>query len=278
LGRVLADGFGDLVNVDSKIWRSVGTLVAQPGRLTRRYLDGQRARFTPPFRMYLVTSLVFFLIFSLERGADPAAPAATPAQTAAETNAAAPAPGVQAPTPERAGEGIQIILEGDQWSCNLFDRDLPLGLRERLVAACATIERDDTSFTRALVDNVPVMMLIFIPIMAVIMRVLYLFARRKYVEHLLFFAHVHTFFFLLGIALLLLSFLADLAPSLEWPARLVSYAISLYFPVYVFLAMRHVYRQGPALTAVKYVVLGGSYFVALLSTLLATIAVTAVTF
>lgn len=195
MGRVFADVFGDLFNVDSKVWRSVGTLVAKPGRLTRRYLDGQRARFTPPFRMYLVTSLVFFLMFSVERGADPAVPAAAPAQTEAQTNADAPAAGAQAPTPERAREGVQIIVEGDQWSCNLVGLNAPAFLRERLQAACAQIERDGTSFERALVDNVPVMMLVFIPVIAVIMRALYLFARRKYVEHLLFFAHVHTLFF-----------------------------------------------------------------------------------
>jgi hypothetical protein len=31
------------------------------------------------------------------------------------------------------------------------------------------------------------------------MRVLYLFVRHKYVEHLLFFAHVHRLFFLLAL-------------------------------------------------------------------------------
>ncbi len=80
-------------------------------------------------------------------------------------------------------------------------------LRQRLVAACAELEGDNTSFARAFGDNVPVMMLVFIPIVAAITRVLYLFAHRKYVEHLLFFLHVHTFFFLTAIVTLLLSLL-----------------------------------------------------------------------
>ena len=70
-------------------------------------------------------------------------------------------------------------------------------LRARFEAACRKIEDDGgESFGRAFADNFSVMMLVFIPIVAAIMKVLYLFARRKYVEHLLFFLHVHTLFFL----------------------------------------------------------------------------------
>jgi hypothetical protein len=36
--------------------------VFRPGKLTRDYLMGRRARFMPPFRTYLVLSLLFFLV------------------------------------------------------------------------------------------------------------------------------------------------------------------------------------------------------------------------
>jgi hypothetical protein len=63
LGRLLADAAGDLFNFDSRLWRSLGTLAFKPGRLTRSYIEGQRARYAPPFRMYVVTSVAFFLEF-----------------------------------------------------------------------------------------------------------------------------------------------------------------------------------------------------------------------
>jgi hypothetical protein len=56
------DAFGDLFELDSRLWRTLIPLLARPGRLTRDYLEGRRARYMPPFRMYLVLSLVFFLI------------------------------------------------------------------------------------------------------------------------------------------------------------------------------------------------------------------------
>ena len=36
--------------------------MVKPGKLTRDYLEGRRARFMPPFRTYLVLSIFFFLI------------------------------------------------------------------------------------------------------------------------------------------------------------------------------------------------------------------------
>jgi len=121
------------------------------------------------------------------------------------------------------------------------------------------------------------MMLLFIPVIAGLMKLLYAFSRRKYVEHLVFFVHVHTFFFLTGVVTTLSLRAAGLVPFLTSPVRGVTLVAWLYFPIYVYLAMRHVYRQGHALTAVKYLALGGGYFVAFLASFLGLIIYTAVT-
>jgi hypothetical protein len=56
------EAFGDLFELDSRLWRTLFPLFARPGALTRDYLLGRRARFMPPFRTYLVLSIFFFLI------------------------------------------------------------------------------------------------------------------------------------------------------------------------------------------------------------------------
>jgi hypothetical protein len=56
------DAFGDLFELDSRLWRSLIPLLNRPGKLTRDYLEGRRARYMPPFRTYLVLSIVFFLV------------------------------------------------------------------------------------------------------------------------------------------------------------------------------------------------------------------------
>ncbi len=62
LFELLRDAFGDLFELDSRLWRTLVPLLVRPGRLTREYLQGRRARYMPPFRMYLVLSLIFFVV------------------------------------------------------------------------------------------------------------------------------------------------------------------------------------------------------------------------
>lgn len=56
------DAFGDLFELDSRVWRTLIPLTMRPGKLTRDYLEGRRARYMPPFRTYLVLSLFFFVV------------------------------------------------------------------------------------------------------------------------------------------------------------------------------------------------------------------------
>jgi len=60
--QLLREAFGDLLELDSRLWRTLIPLTIRPGQLTRDYLEGRRARFMPPFRTYLVLSIVFFLV------------------------------------------------------------------------------------------------------------------------------------------------------------------------------------------------------------------------
>lgn len=62
LWELTRDAFGDLFELDSRLWRTLFPLLARPGRLTSDYLQGRRMRYMPPFRMYLVLSLLFFVI------------------------------------------------------------------------------------------------------------------------------------------------------------------------------------------------------------------------
>lgn len=62
LWQLLREAFGDLLELDSRLWRTLIPLLIKPGQLTRDYLEGRRARYMPPFRTYLVLSVVFFVV------------------------------------------------------------------------------------------------------------------------------------------------------------------------------------------------------------------------
>ena len=56
---------------EGKVWRTVPMLVTRPGGLTRRYIDGERARFVSPLAMFLFFVFLMFATFhALEGGKD----------------------------------------------------------------------------------------------------------------------------------------------------------------------------------------------------------------
>lgn len=50
----------DLTHFDGKLWKTLKLLLFKPGSLTKFYMDGKRASFIHPIRMYLFVSAVFF--------------------------------------------------------------------------------------------------------------------------------------------------------------------------------------------------------------------------
>ncbi|MBB6093687.1 hypothetical protein HNQ60_002568 [Povalibacter uvarum] len=49
---------------EGKVWHTLPELFFRPGRLTRRYIDGERAKFVSPMALYLFTVFLMFAVFS----------------------------------------------------------------------------------------------------------------------------------------------------------------------------------------------------------------------
>jgi hypothetical protein len=54
-----------VLHFDGKLWRTLPLLAWRPGELTRRYIEGERARFVSPMALFLFTVFLMFAIFSL---------------------------------------------------------------------------------------------------------------------------------------------------------------------------------------------------------------------
>ena len=53
-----------LLHFEAKGWRTLPLLVARPGLLTRRYIDGQRVRYVSPLALFLFTVFLMFFVVS----------------------------------------------------------------------------------------------------------------------------------------------------------------------------------------------------------------------
>ncbi|MDX3899030.1 MAG: DUF3667 domain-containing protein [Sphingobium sp.] len=54
---------------EGKIWRTLPELALRPGRLTARYLAGERAKFVSPMALFLFTVFLMFAVFGFTGGA-----------------------------------------------------------------------------------------------------------------------------------------------------------------------------------------------------------------
>ncbi len=63
LSSILADAADSILNIDSRIFRTLPALFLRPGFLTTEYFAGRRVRYVTPFRLYFFLSIAaFFLI------------------------------------------------------------------------------------------------------------------------------------------------------------------------------------------------------------------------
>lgn len=315
LWELISDAFGDLFEIDSRLWKTLVPLMIRPGQLTHDYLQGRRARYMPPFRMYLVLSLLFFvvaffdpreelgLLFEPEpeqtSGAVPDVEVAVPdeaideaQQVLDELAASGVLPDVELPEyTDTDDDGIllkfnddneEIELEGE---CDEIDsadlEDLPDWLArrltvERLKRICEKTEIDGgKAFVDKLLDNIPAALIVLLPLMAFVLKALYPLSKRYYVEHLLFFVHFHAFFFLILTLQILLLRFSTMLGIPEAVPIVTVVVASFYVPVYLFKSMRRVYGQGGFVTFLKFVVLLISYLIGFFATMMGALAIAA---
>jgi hypothetical protein len=141
---------------------------------------------------------------------------------------------------EHARDNLQA-LQGDGSN--------PAAARERLVGQVFSI--------------LPMSMFFMLPVFAALLKVVYLFRRRLYMEHLIVALHSHAFLFLsllLGALLYLLK--GSLAAHLSWIGGAVGVllaALWLWAPIYLLLMQKRIYRQGWFMTSLKYLLVGWCY-------------------
>ena len=60
----LDEFFGTIISYDSRLLRTLSTLLIQPGKITKSYIDGKRISYTNPFRFLLSLAIIYFLIIN----------------------------------------------------------------------------------------------------------------------------------------------------------------------------------------------------------------------
>jgi len=56
--------FAGIFSYDSRMRRTLSTLIFRPGKITKDYINGMRTHYANPFRFFLSVSIIFFIIWS----------------------------------------------------------------------------------------------------------------------------------------------------------------------------------------------------------------------
>ena len=68
LGAFWHDLLHGVLHFEGKIWRTLPLLAWRPGELTRRYVEGERARFVSPLALFLFSVFLMFAVFGWTGG------------------------------------------------------------------------------------------------------------------------------------------------------------------------------------------------------------------
>ena len=229
--ELLHEALEGITHSDSRLWRTLYLLCFKPGRLTQEFVAGRRASYLPPFRLYLILSIVFFLIASV---------ANTSSLKIVRFDDTTSVTGVSEPECAKLNDTpFQVSLFGRDWA-------------PRVKHVCNEIARDNgANLYHVGMATAPKAMFLFLPLVAFLHMLMYWRPRYRYAEHLLFFLHLQAFFFSVltlavltaraGLAWAVLVRVSDiLVPLLLWTLLL-----------YTVLAMRRVFGASWTRTLLK---------------------------
>ena len=247
LRELIGDAYGELVGWDGKLVRTIVLLLRSPGALARAILDGHRASYISPVRLYLACSLLYFLVS-----------AAVPDPNVARTFdvGVGVTPDTTAPSAEEAAMSAAMsrgLANLDAQQRSLVEGAIaqqPVFIRS-LMTAMVT---DPESLRRRATETMPRVLFALVPALACVLALFY--RGRPFPEHLYFAVLFQSFVFLV---LALESVTAFVGTLLALAVGQFVQAVVIAW--YGVVAQRRVYGGSWPMAVLKGLGVGAVYFV-----------------
>jgi len=185
--ELVGDAYGELVGWDGKLARTVVLLVRSPGALVRAILDGRRAAYISPVRLYLACSLLYFLVSAAVP--DPDIVRTFDAGVGVSTGVTPPAP-ADAALALAMARGLSTLDVAQRQLAENAIAEQPAFVRP-LLRAMVT---DPDGLRRRAADAMPRVLFVMIPALAGVLALFY--RGRHFPEHLYFAVLFQSFVFL----------------------------------------------------------------------------------
>ncbi|MEM9570349.1 MAG: DUF3667 domain-containing protein [Pseudomonadota bacterium] len=190
---LIGETIGDTFTLDGRLARTLPVLLFRPGRLTKNYTEGKRARYVPPFRLFLLASLLFYLVlFAL-------VPPGQYIQVDDETRAEISQGLRDAQTVEDIPESARERLE----RANIHV-DSPDEMREDVEQQVLAVLENQDQFAAQVENWLPRLSILLVPMTIIALTILHIWRRSLYVyDHAIHALHLHSWIYLTGTFLML---------------------------------------------------------------------------
>ena len=228
LRHLMKEGLELLVDFDFKFFRTAVLLVRKPGFLTTEYWSGRRINYTSPFQLLLLINIFYFFCSFIS---------------------------------EQLGYNIRVMFPtlSDLTDDRVFSRWASHVVQTKLLAEQIPVKVYYDSFNSHLEQLAKSLVILLVPILAFFLRIFYWRSKRYFVEHFISAAHLVSFYVLFWSLLMLFSgSLAKISALLSpngHPVQFFSIPLLRYSPpiiigVYIFFALRQMYKQTIVLTII----------------------------
>lgn len=280
-GSVMGDVVDSVFNIDARIVHTLLPLYFRPGKLTRDYFAGKRARYVTPFRLVFFLAIIAFLAIQLLLRTDATHFVLYQTSPAAVTTSSTLAS--SATHDRHFADGNITFNDKVIWNrqtrpwhvgglpafANDWLNDSIENARNNLhhLNSGNVVEMKTTGqrLTIGLLAVAPQVLFVLLPVFALMLKLFYVFRRRMYMEHLIVAMHSHAFIMLSLLVLVALDMLRltvlPHAPVLGSVLGLLRTAAWTWMLVYLLVMQKRVYGQGWFMTTLKYCVIGICYSV-----------------
>lgn len=132
-----------------------------------------------------------------------------------------------------------------------------------------TFTTDTNRLINEVLGKLPQLMFVLLPIFALLLKVIFIFSKRLYMEHLTVALHSHSFIFVSSLSIELLDVAHDHVAALGgWVATVatsilgfIGFALLIWMPVYLFIMQKRIYKQGYIVAFITYGFVGIIYFI-----------------
>ncbi|WP_093365248.1 DUF3667 domain-containing protein [Psychroflexus sediminis] len=256
LKELITEFFAGLISYDSRFRKSVTALACSPGKLSREYIQGKRIKYVNPFRFFISTAIVFFIIVSW-MNREELRDIKILSGEEIEAN------------PEIINSDLEFVKNLPDSKITNYIKEHPktdyseaiqaLGMEDTMMNRVkfefmfgySRIIENPTGFVNFLLPKFPFFLFFFIPLFTLFSTLFYIRRKIPYSHHLIFNYNQQTVFLILLFLALTLDFISF------WIWLLV------YF-FYLYKSMRKFYKQGRFKTIFKQLVIMNLYWISAL--------------